>query len=82
MNVRSSSSEKGGTSSTASGEKSAEPTSQILLRRIKENVFNTNLIQVVNDNFNIYFGLKDLLKKVYVLSVFGEVSQVLIVGAS
>lgn len=78
MNARSSSSEKGGTSLTISGDKPVEPTSQSLLRQIKEKVFDNNMIQAINDSVNSCFGLKDLLKKVDVLSVSGEVSQVLI----
>lgn len=78
MNARSISSEKGGTSSNISREKLMEPSSQSLLLQIKERVFDTNLIHAVNENVNACFGLKDFMKKVVVLSVSREVSQVLI----
>lgn len=59
MNASSSSSEKGGTSSTTSGNKPSGRVSNNLLCQIKYNVFGIYLIQVVNDNVNICFGLRD-----------------------
>lgn len=78
MNATSSSSEKGGTSSTIFWGKPVEKSSKSILLQIKEKLFGIDLIQSMNDNVNVCFGLKDLMKKVDVLSVSGEVSKLLI----
>lgn len=78
MNERTSSSEKCGTSSATSGDKPSGKVNNNLVCQIKEKEFRIYLIQVVSDNDNVCFGLKDFLKRVDVLSASGKVSKVLI----
>lgn len=78
MSARSSSSNRGDTSSTASGGIVGEKPSYSLLRQIKEKFFNVDLIQAIREDTTICFGFKNLLKKVDVINTYEEVSQVLI----
>lgn len=78
MSARSSSSEKGASSSTTSGDKTSGNAGISFLCQIKENFFDIDLIQIMTNNANACIGLKELVKKVDILTVSSKVSKVVI----
>lgn len=62
-------------STTSGGHLSVETTHQIL-HKIRETVFDVNLIQLLESNASACHGIKDLRKKVNVLNIFLEVAYI------
>ena len=78
MSTRASSTDRGSSFSTASGAHSAiEPVDQLLLR-IKEKYVEVKLIQFLETNIHVCYGIKDLLKKVDILTTPPEITNVII----
>lgn len=75
MSAQASSTEKISSSSTASGSRSTVEPADQLLQWIKEQAFDVNLTQVMERNINSSYGIKDMLKKVDILSFSPEAAD-------
>lgn len=66
---------KGSSSSTASGSRSTVEPADRLLQPIREQAFDVNLIQGLERNISAIYGIKDLLKRVDILSISLEAAD-------
>lgn len=75
ISVRGSSSDKSLSTSTVSGGQTTSQSGSQVLQKLKENSFNTDLIQLLENDTSASYGIKDLLKKIYVVQASLEVAD-------
>lgn len=77
ISARGSSNEKYSSFSTVSGGRSKSKSSENLLKKIKEKVFDVDLLKVMENDPSAFFGIKDLLKSVDILNTSSEVVDII-----